>query len=66
MSGSQGPATRPKEVDIVAGTAKGDFGTLVQSWQSAIEAARERLSDAFRWRAGFARVNRIEHPAQAF
>ncbi len=28
MSGSQGPATRPKEVDIVAGTAKGDFGNF--------------------------------------
>jgi hypothetical protein len=55
-----------KEVDIVAGMARGDFGTLVQSWQSAIEGARERLADAFRWRARFREVNRVEHPAQAF
>lgn len=55
-----------KEVDIVAGTAKGDFGKLVQGWQSAIEAARERLHDTYTWRARFREKNRLDGPAKQF
>lgn len=55
-----------KEVDIAAGSAKGDFGKLVQTWQSGIEAARERLYDTYRWRARFREINRLEWPAKDF
>lgn len=55
-----------KEVDIAAGNAKGDFGKLVQFWQSRIEATRERLYDTYRWRERFREVNRLERPAKEF
>lgn len=55
-----------KEVDIAAGTAKGDFGKLVQIWQSGIETSRERLRDTYLWRARYRQINRLERPAKEF
>ena len=55
-----------KEVEVAAGTAKGDFGKLVQVWQSSIEGPRERLADTFRWRIRYRAINRLERPAKEF
>lgn len=55
-----------KEVDIVAGTAKGDFGKLVQGWKSAIEDVRDRLNGSFNWRKRFREMHRLERPAKEF
>lgn len=55
-----------KEVDIVAGTAKGDFGKLVQGWKSAIEDVRDQLNASFAWRKRFREKHRLERPAKDF
>lgn len=55
-----------KEVDIAAGSAKNDFGALVQEWQSRIEGPRERLNETFAWRARYREKNRLERPAKEF
>ncbi|MDB5658478.1 MAG: rane protein [Cypionkella sp.] len=55
-----------KEVDIAAGSAKNDFGALVQEWQSRIEDPRERLNETFTWRARYRERNRLQRPAKEF
>ena len=55
-----------KEVDIAAGTAKGDFGKLVQGWQSGMEDARDRLNGTYHWRKRFREINVLERPAKEF
>lgn len=55
-----------KEVEVAAGTAKGEFGRQVQVWHSAIEGPRERLADTYRWRARYREINRLERPAKEF
>lgn len=55
-----------KEVDIAAGSAKNDFGALVQEWQSRIEDPRERLNETFNWRARYRERNRLQRPAKEF
>ena len=55
-----------KEVEVAAGTAKGEFGRQVQVWHSAIEGPRERLADTYRWRARYRQINRLEYPAKEF
>lgn len=55
-----------KEVEVAAGTAKGEFGRQVQVWHSAIEGPRERLADTFRWRARYRSIHRLERPAKEF
>lgn len=55
-----------KEVEVAAGTAKGEFGRQVQVWHSAIEGPRERLTDTFKWRGRYRAINRLERPAKEF
>lgn len=55
-----------KEVDIAAGTARGNFGAQVQSGQAAIEPQRDRLAATYRWRDHYREKNRLEHPAKEF
>ena len=55
-----------QEVNVAAGTAKGDFGKLVQFWQSTMEESRERLNDTFRWRLRYKELHRLERPAKVF
>lgn len=55
-----------KEVDIAAGTAKGDFGRMVQVWKSSIETPRERLRECHNWRSRFRQMHRLERPAHEF
>lgn len=55
-----------KEVDIAAGSARNDFGALVQVWRSRIVAARERLNESYRWRNRFREIHRLERPAHDF
>ena len=54
------------KVDIAAGSAKNDFGALVQEWQSRIEDPRERLNETFNWRARYRERNRLQRPAIEF
>lgn len=55
-----------KEVDIAAGTARGNFGAHVQSGQAAIEPYRDRLAASYRWRARYRERNLLEYPAKEF
>lgn len=55
-----------KDVDIAAGSARNDFGALVQLWRSRIVASRERLNESYRWRNRFREIHRLERPAQDF
>ena len=55
-----------KEVDIAAGTAKGNFGKLVQGWQSGMEDARDRLNGTYHWRKRFREISQLERPAKEF
>ncbi len=55
-----------KDVDIAAGSARNDFGALVQVWRSRIVAARERLNETYRWRNRFREIHRLERPAEPF
>jgi len=55
-----------KEVDIAAGTARGNFGAQVQSGQAAIESQRDRLAATYMWRARYREKNHLEHPAKEF
>jgi hypothetical protein len=55
-----------KEVDIAAGSARNDFGALVQTWQSRIEGARERLNETFAWRSKYRARHQLDRPAKEF
>lgn len=55
-----------KEVDIAAGSARNDFGALVQVWRSRIVAVRERLNESYHWRNRYRQLHRLERPAHEF
>lgn len=55
-----------KEVEIAAGSARNDFGILVQTWQTRIIAARDRYHDAYKWYLRFREIHRLERPAKQF
>ena len=55
-----------KEVEITAGSARNDFGKVVQEWKSRIESPRERLNETFVWRKRFREIHRLERPAKVF
>lgn len=59
-----GHATR--EVDVAAGTARGDFGKLIQLGQSRIVASRTHLAELFRWQVRYRKIHRLERPAKVF
>lgn len=55
-----------KEVEIVAGTTQNDFGVLVQSSLSEIEATRERLNEQYDYRARYRAKHSLERPTKVF
>ena len=55
-----------KEVEIVAGTAQGDFLAEVGVWKSRFVNYVERLQDAFAWRNAFRQKHRLIRPADEF
>ena len=55
-----------EEVAIAVGSAKNDFGRLVQIWQSRIEGVRERLHEVYQWRNQFRQIHGLTRPAKEF
>ncbi len=55
-----------KEVEIVAGTAKGDFLAEVQVWKARFVPTAENLKDHYDWHGIFREQNRLHRPAAEF
>jgi len=56
-----------QDVAIAVGSAKNDFGSLVQKWRSRIEGVRERLYEVYRWRGEFRQIHGLgSRPAKEF
>jgi hypothetical protein len=55
-----------KEVDIVAGTARGDFTAAVRNWKTSMTRSVERLNETFAYREEFRRENNLRRPAKIF
>ncbi|MDQ7774943.1 MAG: hypothetical protein Q4615_03065 [Paracoccus aminovorans] len=55
-----------KEVDIVAGTAQGDFATAVHGWKAAMTRSIERLNETYAHRKSFRAKHKLDRPAKHF
>jgi hypothetical protein len=55
-----------KEVEIVAGLARGDFLSEVDVWKARLATPVETLNESFAWRAEFRRRHRLQRPAEDF
>lgn len=55
-----------KEVEIAAGTAKGDFVAEVDIWKARFATPVEKLQEAFIWRKAFRERHKLTRPADDF
>lgn len=55
-----------KEVDIVAGTARGDFQAAVHGWKSTMTRSIERLNETYAHRKEFRDKHGLRRPAKQF